>query len=118
MSAAPKPSRPANRGFPMPDFRGTSVGQVVGNEQRLATGKRFPMDTPDRGTIWIPIKETRFVAYWVWDGARWITAEDWAALHVRTAPAGTKFPSKNDFDFSGAPRVRYARRPVDKKKRK
>jgi hypothetical protein len=105
MTAKSKEKVPTNHGFPMPEYRGTGFGQVYGTEMRVATGRRIPI-TVNGERVWMQVKEVRFVIHWAWTGTAWVTAEEWAVMTKRTAPAGTKFPSKHDFDFSGAPRKR------------
>lgn len=116
-----KPTRAAvekNHGFAKPGFAGKNVGQTFSSEERVPTGKRFPIETPDRGTIWFPVVEIRTIHHWVWDGSAWLTAEEFDLTHARTCPPDTHFPSKRDVNALGDPAVRYVPKKLKKKARR
>jgi hypothetical protein len=96
-------------GIAMPKDRGAMLGHVVTINRSVATGKRFPWVPPGKTEpVWLPVKETRVIIVWAWDGRKWIRGDEWAARFIRTAPPGTKFPSKNDVDDNGYPVIRRA----------
>lgn len=92
----------------MPDYPGRFVGQCLSSEERVPTGKRFPIDTPE-GVRWIPVMETRVVIHWVWDGGGWVIPADPADAGSTGSPR--PIVSKHDFDpVTGLPARRYAKR--------
>ena len=103
------------RGFTRPEHRGSFIGQTTTITEKVPTGKVIMIELPNGEMIRFKVKETQINPVWVWDGNEWLTAPIYDLLHTRTAPAGTKFPSKNDYNALGERRVRYA--PTNTKKR-
>src|SRR5687768_14828714 len=87
-------------GFKRPEFKGTVVGQVVGRNVRVPTGKRFPAMINGQ-KVWLPVIETRYHHYWVWDGTEWLSAPEFRARYELKEPAKRPLVSKLDFDAAG-----------------
>lgn len=89
--------------LPKPDRRGDFFGQTVTSNVKVSTGKRFSITTEDDETAWIPIKETRIRADWVWDSKSWITGKDFDEKFQTPAVKKKITVSKNDFTAIGEP---------------